>query len=293
MSPEQLVDLVDFTYITDAITRAEALEILRRAQDDRPERERRLLEGGYPAYTTSAGWMGYSDDKIRRLCREGLAEGWTAFKLKVGLDLEDDRRRAAIIREEIGPDHLLMMDANQRWDVGEAITNMQALSTFDPLWIEEPTSPDDVLGHATIARAIAPVGVATGEHAHNRVMFKQLLQAEAISFCQIDSARLGGVNEVLAVLLMAAKFGVPVCPHAGGVGLCEYVQHLSIIDYLCISGSLEGRMIEFVDHLHEHFLDPVTVDRGAYRVPTMAGYSGQMHPQSIEEHTYPDGKVWS
>ncbi len=293
MSPEQLVDLVDFTYITDAITRAEALEIVRRAQDGRPERERRLREGGYPAYTTSAGWMGYSDDKIRRLCREGLADGWTAFKLKVGLDLDDDRRRAAIIREEIGPDHLLMMDANQRWDVDEAITNMQALASFDPLWIEEPTSPDDVLGHATIARAIAPVGVATGEHAHNRVMFKQLLQAEAISFCQIDSARLGGVNEVLAVLLMAAKFGVPVCPHAGGVGLCEYVQHLSIIDYLCVSGSLEGRMIEFVDHLHEHFLDPVVVDQGAYRVPTMAGYSAQMHPQSIEEHTYPDGKVWS
>lgn len=293
MSPEQLVDLVDFTYITDAITRDEALEILRQAQAGRPDRERRLLEGGYPAYTTSAGWMGYSDDKIRRLCQQGLADGWTAFKLKVGFDLEDDRRRAAIIREEIGPDHLLMMDANQRWDVGEAITNMRALSAFDPLWIEEPTSPDDVLGHATIARAIAPVGVATGEHAHNRVMFKQLLQADAISFCQIDSARLGGVNEVLAVLLMAAKFGVPVCPHAGGVGLCEYVQHLSIIDYLCISGSLEGRMIEFVDHLHEHFLDPVLVEGGAYRVPTMAGYSAQMHPKSVEDHTYPDGRVWS
>lgn len=293
LSPDEMVDLVDFTYLTDALTRDEALEIVRRARDGREEREARLRSSGYPGYTTSVGWMGYSDEKIRRLCREALAEGWTAFKLKVGLDVDDDRRRARIIREEIGGDSLLMMDANQRWDVPEAIARMGELAEFDPLWIEEPTSPDDVLGHAAIARAIAPVGVATGEHAHNRIMFKQLLQAEAISFCQIDSARLAGVNEVLAVLFLAAKFNVPVCPHAGGVGLCEYVQHLSIIDYLCVSGSLEGRMIEYVDHLHEHFVDPVVVEQGAYRVPTQPGYSAQMYASTLAKYSYPDGEVWA
>lgn len=292
MTPEELVACVDLTYVTDALTQDEALQIVRAAHAKRAENEAALAAHGYPAYTTSVGWMGYDDDKIRRLCREGLAEGFEAFKLKVGLDVDDDLRRAAIIREEIGPDRHLMMDANQRWDVPEAIAWMERLAVHRPLWIEEPTSPDDVLGHAAIARAVAPIGVATGEHAQNRVIFKQLLQAGAISFCQIDSARLGGVNEVLTVLLLAARFGVPVCPHAGGVGLCEYVQHLSIIDLLCISGSLEGRMIEYVDHLHEHFVDPVVIERGNYLVPTRPGYSAELLPASLEAHRFPDGEVW-
>lgn len=292
LSPEQFVDLVDFTYLTDVLTRDDALDILIQAKAGRAEREQHLLNVGYPAYTTSAGWSGYSDEELRLRCREGLSQGWTAFKLKVGRDPEENRRRAAIMRSEIGPEASLMMDANQCWDVPEAIANVRELSAFNPLWIEEPTSPDDILGHAAIARAVAPVAVATGEVAHNRVMFKQLLQAGAIGFCQIDSARLGGVNEVLAVLLLAAKFGIPVCPHAGGVGLCEYVQHLAIIDYLCVSASLEGRMIEYVDHLHEHFINPVSIKRGTYQVPTSPGYSIQMFAQSIADHTYPHGKAW-
>ena len=292
MSPEELVTLIDFRYISDALTPERALERLRALAPTRAAREAELRRDGYPAYTTSVGWLGYPDDKIRRLCREALAEGWTRFKLKVGADVEDDRRRARIVREEIGSDAMLAVDANQRWDVGQAIEWMGRLAEFDPYWIEEPTSPDDILGHATIARAVAPIRVATGEHVHNRVMFKQLLQAEAISVCQIDACRLGGVNEVLAVLLMAAEFGVPVCPHAGGVGLCELVQHLSIVDYVCVSGSLEGRMIEYVDHLHEHFLDPVAIRDARYVVPTMPGYSAEMRPESLARFRFPDGDEW-
>ena len=293
MSPEEVVRCVDFRYITDAVTPEEALDLLRRNEQTKGEREAEMLREGFPAYTTSAGWLGYSDEKLRRLCREAIAEGWSHFKIKVGTDLEEDVRRAALIREEIGPGRKLMMDANQVWDVDEAIAHMQRLKEFDPWWIEEPTSPDDVLGHARIAQAVAPVGVATGEHCANRVVFKQLLQADAISFCQIDSCRLGGVNEVIAVLLMAAKFGVPVCPHAGGVGLCEYVQHLSIFDYVRVSASLEDRVLEYVDHLHEHFIDPVVIKNGRYMPPEAPGYSIAMHPESLDEFEFSRGAAWT
>ena len=293
MTPEEIVRCVDFRYITDAITPEEALEILRENEGTKAAREEEMLREGFPAYTTSAGWLGYTDEKLRRLCREAIADGWSHLKIKVGTDPEDDARRAAIIREEIGPERKLMMDANQVWDVDEAIAHMQRLKEFDPWWIEEPTSPDDVLGHARIARAVAPIGVATGEHCQNRIVFKQLLQADAISFCQIDSCRLGGVNEVIAVLLMAAKFGVPVCPHAGGVGLCEYVQHLSIFDYVNVSASLEDRVLEYVDHLHEHFLDPVVMKNGRYMPPSRPGYSITMHPESLDEFEFPDGPAWT
>lgn len=292
MSPEELVACIDFRYITDALTPEEALDILRSLAPTRAEREAEMLRDGYPAYTTSAGWLGYSDEKIRRLCREGIAEGWSHFKIKVGADLQDDLRRAEIIRQEIGPDRHLMMDANQVWGVDEAIANMRELARYDPWWIEEPTSPDDVLGHAAIAKAIAPVGVATGEQCQNRVIFKQLMQAGAISFCQIDSCRVGGVNEVLSIILMAAKFGIPVCPHAGGVGLCEYVQHLSIFDYICVSGTTENRIVEYVDHLHEHFVTPVEIRNGNYVPPMEPGYSITMKPESLVEYAYPDGPAW-
>jgi len=294
LSPARIVEMVDWRYLTDALTPAEALEALERLAPTRADREAEMLRDGYPAYTTSAGWLGYPDDKIRRLCREGLAAGWTHFKMKVGSNLEDDLRRARILREEIGPDLGLMVDANQRWDVPQAIEWMKPLAPYKPLWIEEPTSPDDVLGHAAIARAMEPlgIGVATGEHCQNRVIFKQLLQARAISFCQIDSCRLGGVNEVVAVLLLAAQFGVPVCPHAGGVGLCEYVQHESIFDYICVSGSLENRVTEFVDHLHEHFLSPCVIRNARYQAPRAAGASITMKPESIQSHVYPEGEVW-
>eukprot|EP01113_Clastostelium_recurvatum_P043495 TRINITY_DN7203_c0_g1_i4.p1 TRINITY_DN7203_c0_g1~~TRINITY_DN7203_c0_g1_i4.p1 ORF type:complete len:306 (-),score=49.64 TRINITY_DN7203_c0_g1_i4:65-982(-) len=298
MTPEQLVSLIDFRYITDAVTPSEALALLsRHSPEQKKEREERMMKGGYPAYTTSAGWLGYSDEKIRRLCREAVAEGYTHIKIKVGADLEDDIKRCKIIREEIGYDRYLMVDANQRWDVGQAISWMERLACFRPLWIEEPTSPDDVLGHATIAKALAPhnIGVATGEMAQNRVIFKQLLQANAISFCQIDSCRVGGVNEILSILLMAAKFGVPVCPHAGGVGLCELVQHLSIFDYICVSGTLENRIVEYVDHLHEHFEHPCIMSKNpvAYMPPTAPGYSSTMKQESMEKHLYPGGPVWT
>jgi L-fuconate dehydratase len=295
MSPEELVRCVPFRYIEDAITREEALEILRRNEPTKADREREMLERGFPAYTTSAGWLGYDDEKVRRLAREAARNGWTYVKMKVGANVEDDARRAAIIREEIGPDRKLMMDANQVWGVDEAIRNMERLKEFDPWWIEEPTSPDDVLGHARIAKAMAPygIGVATGEHCQNRVMFKQFLQADAIRFCQIDSCRLGGVNEVLAVLLMAKKFGVPVCPHAGGVGLCEYVQHLSIFDYIAVSASLEDRVLEYVDHLHEHFVDPVETKDGRYVAPKAPGYSIEIKPESLEEYAFPAGAAWA
>jgi L-fuconate dehydratase len=293
MSPEELVSCVDFRYITDALTPEEALEILRHNEPTKTHREREMLESGFPAYTTSAGWLGYPDEKIRRLSREAVAAGWGHVKIKVGRDVEDDARRASIIREEIGPDRKLMMDANQVWEVEEAIKNMERLAEFDPWWIEEPTSPDDVLGHARVARAVAPIGVATGEHCQNRVVFKQLMQADAISFCQIDACRLGGVNEVIAVLLLAAKFGVPVCPHAGGVGLCEYVQHLSIFDYIRVGASLENRILEYVDHLHEHFLDPVRIEAGRYVPPERPGYSIEMYPESLEEFEFPTGNAWA
>ena len=293
MTPEELVATIDFRYLTDALTPAQALEILHANESTKLEREREMLSRGYPAYTTSAGWLGYPDDKIRRLCREGIAQGWNHFKIKVGADLKDDLRRAAIVREEIGPERRLMMDANQRWDVGDAVTNMRALARFDPWWIEEPTSPDDVLGHAAIARAIAPISVATGEQCQNRVIFKQLLQAGAIGICQIDSCRLGGVNEVLAVMLLAKRFGVPVCPHAGGVGLCEHISHLIMVDYLRISASLENRVAEYVDHLHEHFEHPVVIKNGAYMPPTAPGYSITMKPKTLAKFAFPAGPLWS
>jgi L-fuconate dehydratase len=292
MTPEALVACIDFRYITDAITPAEAVALLRERASGRDRREAEMLRTGYPAYTTSVGWLGYSEADVRARCREAIAAGWSHFKIKVGADRDDDKRRAALVRAEIGPNSKLMMDANGRWDVGEAIDRMRELARFHPWWIEEPTSPDDVLGHATIARAIAPIGVATGEHCQNRVLFKQFLQAKAMDFCQIDSCRLGGVNEVLSVLLMAAKFGVPVCPHAGGVGLCEYVQHLAVFDYISVSGTLENRVVEYVDHLHEHFVDPVVIERGRYRVPAAPGYSIQMKPDSLRAFAWPHGSAW-
>ncbi len=294
LTPAQIVEMVDWRYLTDALTPDEAYTMLARLEPTRALREAEMKEHGYPAYTTSAGWLGYSDDKIRRLCREALAAGFTHFKIKVGNDLEDDIRRAAIVRAEIGPHHAFLIDANQRWDVGQAIEWTKALAFAKPRWIEEPTSPDDILGHAAIANALAPlgIGVATGEHSHNRVMFKQLLQARAISYCQIDACRLGGVNEVVAVLLLAAKFGVPVCPHAGGVGLCEYVQHASLFDYIAVSGSLEGRVTEFVDHLHEHFVDPCIVSGGRYRMPTAPGSSIRIKDDALARHVFPHGSVW-
>lgn len=286
MSPEQLVACIDFRYITDAITPEESIDILARLEPTRAARIDQLEKNGFPSYTTSAGWLGYSDAKLRELCRRCIDQGWDCFKIKVGRSLEDDIRRCRIIREEIGEGRRLMMDANQVWDVQEAIEWMSHLAEFKPWFIEEPTSPDDVLGHAAIAKAVAPIQVATGEHCANRIMFKQFLQAGGMGVCQIDSCRLGGVNEILAVLLMAAKFQVPVCPHAGGVGLCEYVQHLSMFDFVAVSGSMENRMTEYAGHLHEHFKDPVVMKQGRYLPPTAAGYSIEMLPESIEKYTF-------
>jgi L-fuconate dehydratase len=294
MTPRQIVSCIDFRYITDALTADEAVEILERQARTKADREAQLLRSGYPAYTTSVGWMGYSDEKIRALCRQAIGEGFVHFKVKVGGRPEDDRRRVRLVRDEIGRDRKLMIDANQQWDVEEAIARVGELAPVNPWWIEEPTSPDDVLGHATIAKAVREfgIGVATGEHCANRVIFKQLLQARAIDFCQIDSCRLGGVNENLAVILLAARFGVPVCPHAGGVGLCEYVQHLSMFDYIAVSGTMEGRVIEYVDHLHEHFEEPVVVRGGRYMPPTRPGYSITIREASRLAHRYPEGDVW-
>lgn len=292
LTPAQIVDCIDFRYLTDALTPDEALNILERQYATRPVRIAHLEAEGYPAYTTSAGWLGYSDTQLRELCRRCLDEGWDVFKIKVGRDLEDDVRRCRIIREEIGWERRLMMDANQVWDVADAIGWMERLAEFQPWFIEEPTSPDDVLAHAAIAKAVAPIKVATGEHCANRILFKQFLQASAIGVCQIDSCRLGGVNEVLAVLLMATKFGVPVCPHAGGVGLCEYVQHLAMIDYVCVSGSLDDRICEYAGHLHEHFMDPVVMKNGRYQPPTAPGYSITMRPSSIAAFEFPRGAAW-
>jgi L-fuconate dehydratase len=293
LSPEQLVSTIDFSYITDVLTPEDAVEMLRTRRNGAESREAEMRADGYPAYTTSTGWLGYPDEKVRRLCREAIAQGWTAFKMKVGQHLEDNVRRAALMREELGPDRRLMMDANQCWDVDEAITQMQALAQFNPWWIEEPTSPDDVLGHAQIADAIAPIPVATGEVCQNRVLFKQLMQADAIRYVQVDSCRMAGLNEALAVILMAARFGKPVCPHAGGVGLCEYVQHLSIFDYVAVSGSLEDRVCEYVDHLHEHFVDPCVTRNARYLAPLAPGFSIAIKPQSLNDYAFPHGRVWA
>ncbi len=293
LEPDELVAAIDFRYIDDVLDPDEAVELLRARQVGREERELELLETGYPAYTTSAGWLGYDDEKVGALVRQAVADGFRHVKMKVGQDLDDDSRRAALIRDVLGADGGLMMDANQVWGVDEAIAAAGVLSQFDPWWIEEPTSPDDVLGYARIRRAIRPIRVAAGEVVQNRVIFKQLFQSEAIDVCQIDACRVGGVNEVLAIMLMAAKHGIPVCPHGGGVGLCEYVQHLAVFDYVGISGSLEGRVVEWVDHLHEHFVDPAVVEHGRYRVPTEPGYSVEMLPGSLEEYAYPDGPAWS
>jgi L-fuconate dehydratase len=293
LSPEQLVDLVDFRYLEDALTRDEALDILRRAEPGRADRTAHLLRHGYPAYTTTPGWLGYDDEKLVRLSKEAVADGFTLIKLKVGADPADDRRRMRLAREAVGPDIKIAVDANQAWGVHQAIDWMTSLKPYDPYWIEEPTSPDDILGHATIRRALAPMKVATGEHTHNQVMFKQLLQADALDILQLDASRTAGVTENVAILLLAAKFGVPVCPHAGGVGLCEMVQHLAMFDYVAVSGTTEDRVVEYVDHLHEHFTDPVRIREGHYLAPTAPGISAEMHPETLTSHRFPDGPVWN
>lgn len=292
MSPEELVALVDFRYLTDALTPQDALEMLRAAEPGRAERRAALLERGYPAYTTTPGWLGYSDEKLVRLAKEAVADGFSQIKLKVGADVEEDVRRMRLAREAVGPDVRVAVDANQRWDVGPAIDWVTRLAPYDPYWVEEPTSPDDVLGHAAIRRGISPVKVATGEHVQNRVVFKQLLQAEALDVLQIDAVRVAGVNENVAILLLAAKFGIPVCPHAGGVGLCELVQHLSMFDFVALTGTTEDRVIEFVDHLHEHFLDPVRIQDGHYVTPTAPGFSGEMDAKTLAAFAFPDGPEW-
>ena len=292
MSPERLVASVDFRYIDDALTPNDALAILRRNEATKAEREELLLAEGFPAYTTSAGWLGYPEASLPERARDALADGFTHLKLKVGVDLESDLRRARLVRDAIGPENRLSLDANQAWGVEEAIEAIEALAEVDPWWIEEPTNPDDILGHRRIHEAVAPIRVATGEHVQNRVVFKQLLQLGAIDVCQLDCCRLGGVNEVLAVLLLAAKFDVPVCPHAGGVGLCEYAQHVSMFDFIAVGATLDDRVCEFVDHLHEHFVDPVRVVGGRYLAPTTPGYSIEIRPESLAEYAFPDGAGW-
>jgi L-fuconate dehydratase len=293
MAPEQLVDLVDFRYLREVLSREEALDILRRAEPGRAERTARLLSEGFPAYTSTPGWLGYSDEKLVRLSTAAVAEGFTQIKLKVGADVDDDVRRLRLAREAVGPDVRIAVDANQAWGVQQAIEWTRRLAPYDPYWIEEPTSPDDILGHAAVRRAVAPIKVATGEHTHNQVMFKQLLQAGSLDILQMDASRTAGVTENVAILLLAAKFGVPVCPHAGGLGLCEMVQHLAMFDYVAVSGSTEGRVIEYVDHLHEHLTDPVRIRRGRYLAPTAPGVSAEMHPHSVAAHLYPEGAVWN
>ncbi|MQA95546.1 MAG: fuconate dehydratase [Streptosporangiales bacterium] len=293
MSPEGIADLADWRYLGDALTRDQAVELLRRAEPGRAERAKRLTEHGYPAYTTTPGWLGYTDEKMVRLSKAAVADGFAMIKLKVGGDLDEDRRRLRLAREAVGPDLPIAVDANQRWDVPEAIAWMRALAEYDPYWIEEPTSPDDVLGHAAIRRGVAPIRVATGEHCANRVMFKQLLQAEALDVLQLDATRVGGVTENVAILLLAAHYGVPVCPHAGGVGLSEAVQHLAMFDYVAVSGSMEGRMIEYADHLHEHFTDPTRIRGGHYQAPDSPGMSNELHAASLTAHLFPDGSEWA
>jgi len=291
--PEWLVSQIDFRYIADALSPADALALLRTGRQNRAERELTLIERGYPAYTTSPGWLGYSDQKLIHLAKQAVASGFTQIKLKVGADLDDDIRRCRAARAAVGPDIRIAIDANQRWNVDEAVEWTRALEEFDPYWIEEPTSPDDVLGHAAIRQAVAPVKVATGEHVPNRIVFKQLLQANAIDVLQVDAARVGGVNENLAILLLAAKFGIPVCPHAGGVGLCELVQHLSMFDYVAVSGTTQDRVTEFADHLHEHFVEPARIVRGRYVAPSRPGFSAEMRAESIATYSYPAGVYWA
>ena len=293
LSPAELAAIVDYQYLSDALTEDEAVEMLGRAERGKESREGRLLKDGFPAYATSPGWLGYSDAKLVRLCRQAVDDGFKLIKLKVGGSVEDDHRRLGLAREAVGPDVRIAIDANQKWDVGEAIEWLAELAPHAPYWIEEPTNPDDVLGHAAIRRAVAPIKVATGEAVHNRVMFKQFLQAGAIDIMQIDATRVGGVNENIANLLLAAKFGVPVVPHAGGVGLCEVVQHLALLDFIAIGAEMEGRSIEFVDHLHEHFVDPVIVVDGSYAAPRKPGSSSQIRSGSLEEFRFPTGPAWS
>jgi L-fuconate dehydratase len=293
MAPEEIVALVDFRYLTDALTPEDALTILRKHEAGRGERIAHLKAVGFPAYTTSPGWLGYDDEKLSRLCKEAMQAGFKQIKLKVGANLTDDLRRIRVAREVCGPDFRIAIDANQRWDVQQAIDWVRALAPYEPWWVEEPTSPDDVLGHAAIAQAIAPIKVATGEHVQNRVIFKQMLQAGALSYLQLDAARVAGVNENVAILLLAAKFGVPVCPHAGGVGLCELVQHLSMFDYAAVSGEIDGRVIEYVDHLHEHFVDPVVIRDGRYVAPSAPGFSATMRPETLVAYAYPHGPMWT
>ena len=292
LAPEQIVDLADWRYLTDALRPEEAIELLTAARAGRDEREAALLATGYPAYTTTPGWLGYTDDKLVTLARQAVEEGFTQIKLKVGSDLTDDMRRLELARQAVGPGIRIGIDANQRWDVAQAIEWVEALKPYDPWWIEEPTSPDDILGHAAIRKAVRPVRVATGEHVANRVIFKQMLQAEALDVLQIDACRVAGVPENVAILLLAAKYGVPVCPHAGGVGLCEVVQHLAMFDYLAVSGTTDDRVIEYVDHLHEHFTDPVRIRNGHYLAPTAPGMSAEIKAESLLEHAYPDGPAW-
>ncbi|XP_003708678.1 mitochondrial enolase superfamily member 1 [Megachile rotundata] len=294
LTPEQLVSTIDFRYITDVITKEEAIKLLKDNESGKVKREETLRKYGYPAYTTQVGWLGYSDSKVKELCKKFLSLGFTSFKAKVGQNLKDDIRRCRMIRETIGYDNKLMLDANQVWDVNESIEWMKELLKFKPTWIEEPTSPDDVLGHAKIAAELRPygVGVATGEMCANRVMFKQLLQAKAIDYCQIDSARIGGINEILAVYLMAKKLQVPVCPHAGGVGLCEMVQHLQMWDFISLSASTENRVIEYIDQQHEHFEHPVRVQNACYMPPDQPGYSTKFKDDCVRNYSYPDGEQW-
>ncbi len=292
LSPEQVVDLVDFRYLDDVLTRADALELLRERAIGKADREQRLREHGIRAYTTSAGWLGYPDEKMTALLQQAVSDGFEHVKLKVGNDAAEDARRCALARRVIGPDRRLMVDANQVWGVGEAVAAVTALKEFDLWWVEEPTSPDDVLGHAAIARAVAPVKVATGEHTQNRVVFKQLLQADALQVCQVDACRVAGVNEVIAILLLAARFDVVVCPHAGGVGLCELVSHLAAFDAIAVGGEHPDRVVEYVDHLHEHFAEPSRIVNAHYILPEQPGYA-TMLPASRAAHRFPDGPVWS
>ena len=286
MTPEQIAACVDFRYLTQCLNRSQATEILNSRENGKQQRIEELLEHGFPSYTTSAGWLGYSDDDLRSKCADLKNRGWNHFKIKVGRELEDDRRRCGLLRSELGPEARMMVDANQMWDVPEAIEWIQQLKEFDLWFVEEPTYPDDILGHAEISKAVAPVRIATGEMCHNRIMFRQFMEAGGMQVCQLDSCRLGGVNEVLAVMLLAERFGIPVCPHAGGVGLCEYVQHLTMIDYICVSGTQEDRIAEYSDHLHEHLRHPVTMKNGRYMPPENSGYSVEFLDSAINEFSY-------
>ena len=293
MTPEEIVALVDFRYLTDAMTREQALQVLRQAEPGKAARREELLRSGYPAYTTTPGWLGYTDDKMVRLAEEAVAQGFGQIKLKVGGDLAADIRRMRLARETVGPDIRIAIDANQRWGVGEAVSWITALAPWHPWWVEEPTSPDEILGHATIRREVSPIRIATGEHVQNRIVFKQMLQAGSLDVVQIDAARVAGVNENIAILLLAAVFGVPVCPHAGGVGLCELVQHLAMFDLVAVSGTADDRVIEYVDHLHEHFVNPVVLEKGRYLAPLEPGFSAEMRPQTLQNYVFPEGPAWA